>query len=283
MLITNFISFLIAVAVASASWIWRNIVAAYESCSQAATFVSTFKWEVVIATGLFFLGLAVISYQPFIQTGIDIVYETIIFNAEQLLVNFLLNPVKTAYQALSTRWNDVVIYYRTSLYIAITEIQALMQINSIQKVTQVFDIIYTMFKAFAMVFVNVPSLHIQYFSDALCVYYETIFCLVDIVEAIVIQLAQFTIISQDCTFCNLAPLASGPCVILTFSAPGVVIDCSNATCYRLYTDLVTCAAVFLDYVTDAQFTFYIYGIADSLGCILELWKPIFFLGQVGLD
>lgn len=180
MILTILFSFLLAVAVSIAAYFWRNIVCIYDSCSQAATFVSTFKWETTIALVSFLLGLALIAYSPYVFTGLDVVYETVFFRAEQVLVNFLANPVKTGYRylfydfsnslsrAVAERWNDVVIYYRTSLYTAITEIQALMQINSIQKVTQVFDIIYTMIKAFMRVTIEVPSLHIKYFTDAVC-------------------------------------------------------------------------------------------------------------------
>lgn len=80
-------------------------------------------------------------------------------------------------------------------------------------------------------------------------------------------------------FCSLAPFASGPCVILTFAAPDIVPDCDPSVCYRLSTKLFTCVAVFLDFITDAKFTVYIFAITDALDCILNLWKPIFFIGQ----
>jgi hypothetical protein len=97
MILTILLSFLLALAVSIAAYLWRDIVAIYTSFSQAATFVSSFKWEFALALGSFLLGLALISYQPFVQTGFDVAYETIIFRGEQLLINFLANPIKTVF------------------------------------------------------------------------------------------------------------------------------------------------------------------------------------------
>jgi hypothetical protein len=286
MIFSLVLTFLFAFLVSTATFIWRASVAVYESGSQVSDIFVSYKWEGAVALTLFLGGIAVVQYQPYVMTGLDGLYECLIWRFAQIIFNFAIYPVKVGFYEVTYRINDIFLYYRNNIVEAVNEIQALGSITNIQQVTEIINIVYSMLVSFSRALVNIPSLRIKYFTDVARVFFNTMECFTDIVESIIVQLAQFTIISQDCDFCSYAALvAPNTCTILSFAVPGVTIDCSPETCYKLSTDLMLCLANFLDFITGGPgpLTNIIFALADALDCILRLWKLPFFILQGIID
>jgi hypothetical protein len=266
----------ISVLTAFVLLVWRSIVSFLLGVYQAGATVNTYKIPVLIAAGVYCGGLTAIKNQESIQILLDIAYECPIFWVQQLF-NTFLQWISTQSSQTFFRYNDIVMYFRSVISDAANKIIDVNNPGSLSGVIEIIVALRDMVSGVLRIAINLPSIEIIYFTDAFNKLASLISNIWVIATDILISLAKITFTSEDCLFCGFGQEIPGDdCVLTTFAAPSVVIDCSK--CHNFECDTLFQLAIFFDWITAGIDSTFWFEISDALCCVLNLWKrPVFFI------
>jgi hypothetical protein len=225
--------------------------------------VIRFKWEFVFFFSVLIIGLPFIELQEEVMIAGDYAWECALYHLGEIANSFLFAPAAFFFGEFAERWNDVIMYIRECISIAMRSIDELADKLSIDGITDIINIIWDMFICILHFVSNVPSISIPYFSDGVTVLIDFITCFPTLMKDILLTMVRGTIFSESCSWSNdFDP--THKCTLTNAAFPGVEVNHTN--CHTFERSFMRCLTKLLDGATPDE----IYHLGD----IDEFWENL---------
>ena len=231
---------------------------------------------IIILIGLFFIGQGAILEQENIMIGVDYVWECGGYKAYQITFS-LLFPIRLGWETFILPYNDIVLYLRECFAILVNELEMTITFST-SIVNQIVGIVQSLFNLVIHILrtpVDVPSTFIVFFTEGYNIIYKPIEDTLIIIFQIVLDLIRLTPYSEDCDFCRFATsITPRTCIINTFAAPGVTINCNACHDYNqgAFLAIASFATTFLNATGLENVSVIVNNLAVDTACIVSLIK-----------
>lgn len=261
-------------------FIWRSLVVLTQSVVSYLRFANNYKYELGVTVLIFVVGIPFKVFQPDTMVLTDVVYECGEFRAAQIIDSAFI-AVKTAYLFMTTRYNDVIIYFRNCISELQDDIRMIADIASIEGVSEAILAVWNLIIHLLRFGLDIPSLQIPVFTPALDQIFTAWICFYNVwIRDVFIALLRFTIFSEDCDLCEFTDEIGTTCSFTEFASPSVTPDCN--TCHNFLSDSCECIIGAVDFVTDNCCDSDVRSLCDNTVCFIDqAWKRPFFI-LVGL-